>query len=90
MPKLSAPFIFYRIENVFSKKFSEIFFCYTYVNVVVYLNGNTYAVTLSDTEAAGKDYLVLKVIFLYCLFEEIYYILRALKVAGGSYTNLNE
>ena len=90
MPKPSAPFILYRIENVFIKKFSEIFFCYTYVNVVVYLHGNTDAVALSDTEAAGKDYLVLEVIFLYCLFEETDYILRSFKVAGGSYTNLNE
>ena len=87
---MSAPFFFDYIKYVFVEEFSEVFPCNTYVDVVVYLYGNTDTVAFSDTEAAGKHYVVRKGMLLYCFFQKLYYILRALEMAGGSDTDLNE
>ena len=60
------------------------------MNIIVHLYGNTDAVALSDTEATGKYDLVFKMMFLNSILHKFHDILRALQVAGGADTNLNE
>ena len=86
----SLPFAFYHIKYILLEKFSEIFSRHAYVNVIVYLHGNTDAVALSDTKATGKHDLILNMMFLYGFFKKLYNILRALEVAGRANANLNE
>ena len=77
----SLPFTFYYIKYVLTEKFSEILTRDTYVNLVVYLNGNAYTVTLADTEAAGKHDLFGESVFRNGAFKKLYYVLRSFKVA---------
>ena len=81
LPQWSLPFVFYNIKYIFLEKFSEILSRHAYVNVIVYLHGNTDAVALSDTKATGKHDLILNMIFLYGFFKKLYNILRALEMA---------
>jgi hypothetical protein len=60
------------------------------VNVIVYLHGNTDAVALSDTKAAGKHDLIVDMMFFYGFFKKLYNIGRALEMARRANTNLNE
>ena len=60
------------------------------MNVIIYLYGNTDTVALSDTEAAGKHYLIVDIIFLHGFFKKLYNIFGALEVARRADTNLNE
>ena len=87
---MSAPFIFCCGEYVFIKKLSEILSCYSDVDVIVDLNGDTDTVAFADTEAAGKHYLIRKRVLLDRLLQKLYYVLRALEMTGGTDTNLNE
>ena len=52
------------------------------MHVVVYLHGNANAVTLSDTKAARKDYLVLNMMLGNRTIKELNDLGRALKMAG--------
>ena len=67
---------------MFLEKFSEILSCNAYVNIIVYLYGNSHAVASSNAEAARKHNLVLNMIFLYSVLKQLYYLLGALEVAG--------
>ena len=40
------------------KKLFEIFLCYTYMNIIIYLNSYAHTITLADTKATGKCYFV--------------------------------
>ena len=77
-------------EYVLIEKFSEILSRYSNVNIVVNLNGNANSVTFSDTEASGKDYVVLNVMLRNSGLKHFYYGFRALEMAGGTNTNLNK
>ena len=68
LPQWSLPFAFYHIKYILLEKFSEIFSRHAYVNVIVYLYGNTDSVALSDTEATGKYDLILNVMILHGFF----------------------
>ena len=76
---------------MFVKKFGKILFSDTNVDVIIYLYCYANAVAFSNTKATGEGKLVLLDIML-CDggLKELYNILRSLKVAGGSHTNLNE
>ena len=58
--------------------------------VIVYLNGNTNAIALSDAEATGKNNVIFEVVFLDCILQKFYDRGRTLDVAGGTDTNLNK
>ena len=91
MPAQSShSFVFDDFKNVLIEKFSEVFTCDAHVYVIVDLNGYTDAVALSDTEAAGKHYLVFDVMFSNGFLKKLNDILRALEVARRANTNLNE
>ena len=60
------------------------------MNIIVYLNGNSDAIALSDAKASGKHDLIVDMMFFNGFFEKLYYISRALEVAGRANTNLNE
>ena len=60
------------------------------MNIVIYLNGNADTVAFADTEATGKNYVILDMILGNRALKELDYLLRAFKVTGGAYTNLNE
>ena len=75
-------------EYVLIEKFSEILSRYSNMNIVVNLNGNANSVTFSDTEASGKDYVVLNVMLRNSGLKHFYYGFRALEMAGGTNTNL--
>ena len=66
----------------------EVFTCDSHVNVVVYLNGNTYSVALTDTEAAIENNIILKVMLCNCFLEHFSNILRSLEEAGRAHTYL--
>ena len=90
LPQPSLPFVLYNVKYILLKKFSEIFSRHAYVNIVVYLHGNTDSVALSDAEAAGKHYLIVDMMFFYGFLEKLYDISRTLEVAGRANTNLNK
>ena len=87
---MSLPFVFYNIKYIFLEKFSEIFSRHAYVNVIVYLHGNTDAVALSDAKATGKHNLILDMMFLHGFFKKLHNIGRALEMARRANTNLYE
>ena len=89
-PYPSPLFVFYNVKNILLEKFSEIVSRHTNVNIIVYLNGNADAVALSNTEATGKHYLIVDVMFFNGFLEKLYNILRALEMTGGADANLNE
>ena len=60
------------------------------MNIVVNLHGNSCTVTLADTEAAGKNYVILDVVLLNCALDHFYDRVRALEMTGGTDTNLND
>ncbi len=60
------------------------------MDIIVDLNRDTDTVALTDAEAAGKYDLILYVVLGQGLLEQLNDLLRALQVAGGSDTNLNE
>ena len=78
------------VKYIVLEKFSEIFSGDAYVNIIVYLHGNTDAVALSDTKATGKHDLILNMMFLYGFFKKLYNISGALEMARRANTNLNE
>ena len=82
--------VLYYLENVLIKELSEVLSGNANVNVIIHLNGNSDTVALSDAEATGKHNLVLKMMFLNSILHKFHNILRALQVAGGADTNLNE
>ena len=86
----SVPFIFDYIEYVFLKKLSEIISGHSYVNIIIYLNGNAHAVALSNTKATRKHDLVVNMILLNSLLKKLNYILRALEMTRRANTNLNK
>ena len=86
----SVSLVFNGGEDVLEEKFSEIFSCNAYVDIVVYLNGNAFAVAFSNAEATGKHDVVFDIVFLDCSLEKLYDILRALKMASGADTDLYE
>ena len=86
----SVSLVFNGGENVLEEKFSEILSCNAYVNVIVYLNGNTFTVAFSDAETTGKHDVVFDIILLDRSLEKFYDILRALKMAGRAYADLYE
>ena len=81
---------FYYVEYVLLKELSEIISRYTYVNIIVYLNGNAYAIALSDAEASGKHDFVINVIFFNRLFKKLNDFCRALEMTGRTNANLND
>ena len=60
------------------------------MDVIVYLNGNAYAVALADAEVAGKHHVILYFIFLNSILQKLDDLLRTLEMAGRAYTNLNK
>ena len=72
------------------KEFSEILSRYTHVNIIVYLHGNTDSVTLSDTKATRKHYLILDTVLGDGILHKLNYFLGAFKMAGRTYTDLNK
>ena len=86
----SLPFAFYHIKYILLEKFSEIFSRHAYVNVIIYLYGNTDSVALPDAKATGKHDLIDDMMFFNGFFKKLHNILRALEVAGRANTNLNE
>ena len=86
----SVSLVFNGGEDVLEEKFSEILSCNAYVNVIVYLNGNTFTVAFSDAETTGKHDVVFDIILLDRSLEKFNDILRALKMAGRADTDLYE
>ena len=82
--------VLYYLENVLIKELSEVLSGNAYVNVIIYLNGNSDTVALSDAEATGKYDLVFEMMFFNSILHKFHDILRALQVTGGADTNLNE
>jgi hypothetical protein len=82
LPYSLLPFVFDNVKDILLEKFSEILGGNAYVHVVVYLHGNANAVTLSDTKAARKDYLVLNMMLGNRILKELNDLGRALKMAG--------
>ena len=72
------------------EKFSEIISRHAHMDVIVYLNGNSDAVALSDTKATGKHDLVFDSMFLHGFLQKLHDILGALEVARRAHANLNE
>ncbi len=70
------------------KEFLEVFASYSDVHVIIDLHCNTYAVALTDAKTAGKHNVVGKLMLIYCFLQELNYLLRALDMAGASYTDL--
>ena len=82
MPFCLLPFILHDRENIVSEKLAEVFHGNAYVDVVVYLHCNAYAIALSDTEASGEDNVILDSMLLDRLFQKLDYILRSLEMTG--------
>ena len=59
------------------------------MDIVIYLNRNSYSITFSDTKASRKHHIILDLVFFNRLVKELNDILRALEMTGGAYTYLN-
>jgi hypothetical protein len=66
---------------VFGKKFLEVFFGDTYVDILVHLNGNADSVAFSDAKAARKRNVIFKMIFFHGFLQQLYDLGRALEMA---------
>ena len=75
------PFAFNNVEYIGFEEFSEIFGRNTDVDIVVDLHGNSGTVALSDTEAAGKNYVILDIMLFYCILDKLDDSIRALEMA---------
>ena len=61
----------------------------SYVHVVVYLNSYADSIALTYTKTAGENDVVLDLVLGNSCLKHFNYLLRSLKVAGGSNTYLN-
>ena len=73
---------------MFIEEFAEILLGDADVHIIIDLHGNTDAVALADTEAAGENDIIIKLMLCNGCLQKLDNILRSLEMAGASHTNL--